>query len=555
MHTNILDILLEEGLLGKKDLEEASRAAASLGVDVEEYLLEKNLITEESYLRALAIRSKTRFARLAGEKIDEAVVRMLPAAISRRLGVVPITMEGDKVIIAVSKPLSIDALDEIRVYIKQEIRLIFAPSSDITSLIRRSYKGTVLDKSEIPEEVSVEVMESLEGGEGETGTDEAFGDKIVKEVNNIIYHAYHNGASDVHIEPSRRDVLVRFRVDGFLEEFCRLSKNMQSPVISRLKVMGNMDVAEKRMPQDGRVRLSISNKEVDLRIATYPTVFGEAAAIRILSEDQLITLERLGFLEDDLNLFKEIITKPYGIFLVTGPTGSGKSTTLYAALMEINSKEKHILSIEDPVEHEIPNVDQQQVNVKAGVTFATALRAMLREDPDVIMVGEIRDQETAEIALRAAMTGHLVFSTLHTNTAVGAVYRLVDLGVEPYLVASTLIGVMSQRLVRRICEECKEEVPVDTEKLGRLGSNVVLDKMYKGKGCSACRNSGYKGRIGIFELIHITEDMRVLINKMMPEVRLREKANAMGYRTMLEDGIEKVRLGLTTLDEVLRVTS
>lgn len=553
----LIKSLVEGGLITKGQLDVALESAKNLGIGVEKVLIDKGFITEEQYLKAFAERMKTTFIKLDEIGVDKDVVGLLPANIARKHCVIPVYRDGKKVAVAVCRPMDLTTFDELKQYLKDDIKPVFATGMDVRKAIGKYYRGASI--TEAGREGSVELLsaedESSFDKEPEKLEKVAWGDKIVTTVNNIIYQAYYDRASDIHIEPTRSDVGVRFRIDGFLEEFTRLPKSMHLPLISRIKVIGNMDVAERRVPQDGRMRVRVSGKEIDLRIATYPTMFGEAAAIRLLSQEQLITLPNLGFLEGDLKIFREIITKPHGIFLVTGPTGSGKSTTLYAALMEINSSEKHILSIEDPVEHEIPGIDQQQVNVKAGVTFANALRAMLREDPDVIMVGEIRDHETAEIAVRAAMTGHLVFSTLHTNTAIGTIARLIDLGVEPFLVASTMVGVMAQRLVRRICQDCKTEIVVAPELRAKLGENVDIAKAYCGKGCDQCRNTGYRGRIGIFEIIPVTEDVRILINKRMPEVRIREKVVALGLHSMLEDGLEKIRRGLTTVEEVIRVTS
>ncbi|MBI2341618.1 MAG: type II/IV secretion system protein, partial [Deltaproteobacteria bacterium] len=312
------------------------------------------------------------------------------------------------------------------------------------------------------------------------------------------------------------------------------------------------DVAEHRIPQDGRVRVRTQGREIDMRIATYPTVFGEAATVRLLGKEELLTLEDIGFCKNDLNVFIQLITKPHGILLVTGPTGSGKTTTLYASLMHVNSRDKHILSIEDPVENEIPGIDQQQINPKAGLTFASALRSMLRQDPDIIMVGEIRDKETADMAIRASMTGHFVFSTLHTNTAIGVIPRLLDLGVESYLLSSTLLGAISQRLVRKICPKCKEEAEIPRELAVGLGVKSI--KSFKGKGCKECRNTGYFGRTAIFEIIQTDDDLKKMISEKMPEVRIMEAVKDKGYHSILDDGLEKIKNGITTVEEVLKVT-
>ena len=347
-----------------------------------------------------------------------------------------------------------------------------------------------------------------------------------------------------------------------MEERIVLAKKMQLPVISRLKIMGGMDIAERRIPQDGRVNLKFMGNRIDLRLSTYPTMYGEKAVIRLLAKEGVIGLEDLGFSEEDRNRFSELILKPHGIFLVTGPTGSGKTTTLYAALQKVNSQEKNIISVEDPIENEINGVAQAQVNTKAGLTFASALRSILRQDPDIIMVGEIRDRETADIALRSAMTGHLVFSTLHTNTAIGAVGRLVDLGVERFLISSAMLGVLSQRLVRKICPECKVEVKPDPghlaffSKIEGFAQKIPKGgiKLFRGKGCKACRMMGYKGRLGIFELVTFNEKLKKLIADGASEEELKKLVRSEGIRDIIEEGALKAISGATTIEEVIRVT-
>jgi type II secretory ATPase GspE/PulE/Tfp pilus assembly ATPase PilB-like protein len=388
-----------------------------------------------------------------------------------------------------------------------------------------------------------------------TGSQEAaaLANQVVSSVDQLLQAALQQRASDIHLEPTREGLKIRFRIDGVLEQFAILPPHMQESILSRIKIMGSMDVAEHRISQDGRTRLRIGEREFDIRIATYPTLYGEAAAIRILSKEDVISLDSLGFSPKDHATFEKMIHKPHGIILVTGPTGSGKTTTLYTALQNIDRNKSHVLSVEDPIENEIDGVDQTQINTRAGVTFATALRAMLRQDPDVIMVGEIRDRETAEISLGAAMTGHLVLSTLHTNTAIGAIARLHDLGIETYLISATLLGVIAQRLVRRVCQSCKEEVVVPRELIMALGPKAVNVKTYHGKGCSECDNRGFKGRIGLYEFVEIDEEFRVLINNHAPDVRLREKAAMSGFHSILEDGIDKINQGLTTIEEVIRV--
>lgn len=552
--TDLSEMLIHEGLVTPEQMEIAlnsQKASESL----EDILIDKGFVEEETLLKALAKKMDTTFVSLSKYKVDPEIAQKIPYGLSKRYQAIALFEVEGTITVATSKPLNLAGLDQVRETLGAEVDFVFAPSSEVSQAIREYFRSASL--TDEGRNADVKVMDNfadpMEGGENLEKA--AAGETAVRTVNNIFAQAYEDAASDIHLEPNRNGLAVRLRIDGILDELHTIPKNLHLPVISRIKIIGNMDVAERRVPQDGRVRILVNGKELDLRIATYPTMFGEAAAIRLLAQEQLITMEDLGFLNNDLQIFMNLIKKPHGIFLVTGPTGSGKTTTLYSALQCINSREKHLLSIEDPVEHEIAGVDQQQVNVKAGMTFATALRAMLRQDPDVLMVGEIRDHETADIAVRAAMTGHVVFSTLHTNTAVGAVSRLADLGVEPFLIASTLLGVMAQRLVRKICSNCSAECEVSPEQLQQLGITSGVIEAYKGVGCKSCRGQGYKGRIGLFEIMQVNEEVRVLINKNAPEVRIREKIATLGHHSILEDGVEKVKLGLTTVDEVLRVSS
>jgi type IV pilus assembly protein PilB len=377
---------------------------------------------------------------------------------------------------------------------------------------------------------------------------------VVKLVNLLLTQAIKDKASDIHIEPEEDKVRVRFRIDGILHETSTAPKSLQSVITSRIKILSSMDIAETRKPQDGRIRLKMENKAIDMRVSSFPTIHGENLVLRVLDKSSVILgLGDLGFSEKDLKDFDKIIKQPYGIILVTGPTGSGKTTTLYSALYTINSMDKNIITVEDPVEYEMPLIRQTQVNPKAGLTFAAGLRSILRQDPDVVMVGEIRDKETADIAIQASLTGHLVFSTLHTNDAPSAVTRLIDMGVEPFLISSSVIGILAQRLVRKICPECKEKSAVPSEvakQLGLKGEAVF----YHGKGCKNCKASGYTGRIGIFEFLHVTEGIKKMIIGRASADDLKKKALEEGMKTLRVDGIDKVKLGMTTVEEILRVT-
>lgn len=558
----VAEELVESGVLTQDQLAVAVESHKNLGGNLVDILINRRFINEQQLTRGMAKKSGIVAMSLARYVPDPRVVTRLSPHQVEMWQVIPLFEVEDKLTAAIADPFNLATMDEVRAAVGGDVDFVLATPSDIQEAIRKWYGEDETTQDDGNLEVEIMRYESEESATDDPEESplvrlerEAEGERVVAAVNNILVQSYKEKASDIHLEPLRDALKIRLRIDGMLEELQSLPKTMHRAIISRIKIMGGMDVAESRIPQDGRVRLKVGGKEMDLRIATYPTMFGEAAAIRLLIQEQVITLEALGLLEKDLETFAKVITKPHGIFLVTGPTGSGKTTTLYAALHRIDRKTKHVLSVEDPVEHEIEGVDQTQINAKAGVTFAGTIRAMMREDPDVIMVGEIRDQETADITFRAAMTGHLVFSTLHTNSAVGSIARLIDLGVEPFLVSTSLLGVMAQRLVRRICPHCKGEVELSEHERQLIDPRSFGIAAYRGRGCKACRMTGYKGRIGIFELVALDDEFRVLVNGRAPEVRMREKAAAAGFRSILEDGAEKVRQGLTTVEEVLRVTA
>jgi type II secretory ATPase GspE/PulE/Tfp pilus assembly ATPase PilB-like protein len=408
-------------------------------------------------------------------------------------------------------------------------------------------------------ETSQERIVSVQYQETQDLIESAEDASIINFVNQVLLEAYRDRATDVHIEPFEDELMVRYRIDGVLHEtkVPQAIKNFQSAIISRIKIMANLNIAERRLPQDGRIRIKIGDDKVDLRVSIMPTPFGESVMIRILSSNILWGMESLGLLKPDLEILEKVIKKPHGIIFVTGPTGSGKTTTLYAALSKINDKDKKIITIEDPIEYQLKGIMQMQVQPKIGFTFANALRSMLRHDPDVMMVGEVRDYETAEITIRVALTGHLVFSTIHTNDAAGGVTRLVDMGVEPFLVASAVEGFIAQRLVRVICDNCKSEFKPDKEILRELGvSRMDLSKikLYEGKGCESCRFTGYKGRTAIYEILVMSEPIRELVLKRSSSDQIKKKALSLGMRTLRQDGWEKIKAGITTPGEVIRVT-
>ncbi len=561
--SNIIEVisvdLVAEGALTQDQLAVAKGAQETLGGDLGQILIKKGFITEKQLLKAMGKKLGLSVVSLTHYEVSSEIIDLLPPEHARKWQVIPLFKVENKVVIATADPFNLDALDDVSSIVNAEVDTVLAPLDEIDEAIKRYYKSEALITAS--QDASVEVLKEYDDGEAQKdlellkkAKEEAAGEDVVKTLNAIFYQAFKVKASDLHIEPMRKQLRIRFRVDGILEEASALSKDIHLPLLSRIKIVSGLDVAESRLPQDGRIRVLIDKTPVDMRINTYPTLFGEAAAIRLSVNQGVVNINDSGLFKRDLDLFKDIIKHPHGIFLVTGPTGSGKTTTLYGAMGYINTPEKHLISIEDPIEREIIGVDQTQINVRAGMTFPIALRAVLRQDPDIIMVGEIRDGETAEIAIRAAMTGHLVFSSLHTNTALGAVTRLMDLGIPSFLISSSLLGVMAQRLVRKICESCKSESDIP-EHLKGLFDQYEISKVYKGYGCQKCKMTGYKGRVGIFEIFAMNDELRIAINKNAQELRMIEILKVgKDYHTLMEDGVMKIAKGLTTIEEVLRTS-
>jgi type II secretion system protein E len=447
-------------------------------------------------------------------------------------------------------PQDIVALDQVRHLTKiVTVEPIVVSEKSLEKVIDSSY-GVSGSIEEIVRSIDKEkIVESAKRGVAEVAEEAP----IVKIVNIMVMQAVKERASDIHIEPEEDNFRVRYRIDGILREVNILPKNLQSAVISRVKILAKMDIAESRKPQDGRIRLKVESRDLDIRVSTFPTVHGENIVMRLLDKSSvLLGLKEVGFTEE-LGVFEKLIRRPNGIILVTGPTGSGKTTTLYAALTAISSMEKNIITIEDPVEYELPLIRQTQINPKAGITFANGMRAILRQDPDIIMVGEIRDKETAEIAIQAALTGHLVFSTLHTNDAPSAVTRLIDMGVEPFLISSSVIGILAQRLVRLVCNKCKEEYSPERQVLKDLGISES-SRFFRGKGCNACKNTGFLGRSAIFELCLVNDEIKKMIEARRPADEIKKKAISLGMKTLRDDGLKKAKAGLVSLEEVLEVT-
>jgi type IV pilus assembly protein PilB len=560
------EILVEMGFITQDQLEKALevvQATKSSRAHARELmgkiLINMGLINEEQLAQAIARQWNIPFIDLGNIDLSLEVAKIVPEDVCRRYKLIPVGREGDKLFIAMADPLDVYAIDHVRLITGMVVEPRVATESNIQAAIDRIFG---VDKSVKDALEQIEEMPGLQPpGEEEVGIDQlreiAEEAPIVRLVNLIITQAVRERATDIHIEPRKTDIAVRYRVDGLLHNARLVPKHLHPAITSRIKIISGMNIAERRIPQDGRIPLSIDGKEIDLRVSTLPTIFGEKVVMRILDKSStLLSLSQLGFMHDSQMVFERIINQPYGMILITGPTGSGKTTTLYAVLRQLNSPEKNLITVEDPVEYQLTGVNQVQINPKAGLTFANSLRSILRQDPDIIMVGEIRDSETAEIAINAALTGHLVLSTLHTNDAPSAITRLVDMGIEPFLIASSLIGVTAQRLVRKICPHCKVEYSPHIDSLSFLDleipKNVVL---YKGQGCEKCQGKGYLGRTALQEVMAVDESIKTLVVERASSSMIKEQAKKNGMRTLLEDGWAKVLEGITTMEEVLRVVA
>ncbi len=513
-------------------------------------------LSEEALLRRLAKALNWPFLELGRLNIPAEARKGLSTKVAFQYTVMPTQVDDGMLQVAVSNPFDTAMLNAVQFDARQPVRFALATRNDIEKALKKYYGVGAETLDEMAEDEPIELLVS-EDKEITEGDQEA---SVIKFVNQIIWEAYRNRATDIHFEPAEDELRIRNRIDGILHQIPMPPqlKRFQSAIISRIKVMSGMNIAEKRLPQDGRINVRIQGEEIDIRVSTVPTVYGESVSLRLLTRGKIfLSLDKLGFSPRDEALIRELIVKPHGIFLVTGPTGSGKSTSLYAFLSTINSVHKRIITIEEPVEYELKGINQIAVRPEIGLTFAVGLRHILRQDPNVIMVGEIRDLETAEIAIRAALTGHLVFSTLHTNDAPSAFTRLIDMGIEPFLVASSVEAVMAQRLVRTICPLCKTEQKVEKEYLQRIGfptADIETAKFYHGVGCEECRQLGYQGRTGIYELLVVSEALRPLIMNRAPASTIAQKAIELGMRTLRADGWNKVKEGITTIEEVLRVT-
>ncbi len=546
-------ILMDQGLISEKDLTRALEEQTRRGMGQKSlgaFLSEMGYVTEQGVLKAMGIQYNLPVMDLKGMRVDPSVLKLIPEELARRFRVLPLYLVEKELTLAVADPTHIYIIDTMANQTRCQIQPVLASERDIMEALDYNYRA--------PSQLQSQVEEALMASTDLKRLEEAGKDiSIIRTVDGILLRAIQEGASDIHVESGKDKLSIRLRVDGILKEYDSFSPKQQPAIISRIKIMSQLDISERYKPQDGRIKLQVADREIDVRVSTLPTYYGEKVVLRLLDQQKVqLNLEDLEFSPHNLNVLKNMIIQPYGLILVTGPTGSGKSTTLYSALNAIKSEEKNIITVEDPVEYQIPLINQVQVNLKKELTFANALRSILRQDPNVIMIGEIRDPETGQIATEAALTGHLVFSTLHTNDAPSSVIRLVEMGVEPFLLAPSLLGIVAQRLARKICVECKESYlprKVELDKLG-IPEGAAEVKFSRGKGCPACKGSGYKGRIAIHEILVADETVRNLISERAPLATIRAHAIQMGFINMRLDGVRKVVKGLTTLEEVLRVT-
>jgi len=571
--------LVEKGLLTQEKLDEVLKIQQATGTDLGRILIDQQLVSDRDVYEAKAHEMNIPFADLDRTTLDPGALNIVKESVAKRHNVVPIKKDGNRLWLAMADPNNIMAIDDVRISSRCQVLPVLASPGAIEDALRRAYGAGAATESTgdgagVPAPSaagrSMDMMSTLKGdiaaysARGDVDDDdkaaarEAEEGPIIRVANTIIQQAITERASDIHVEPQGRNLRVRYRIDGVLHEILNLPKYVQAPLISRYKILAEMNIAEKRLPQDGRIPIRYQNKDYDLRVSSIPTPSGEKIVMRILDKTSvLIGLNKLGFTPETQARLEELVIQPNGMVLSTGPTGSGKTTTQYSVLNKLNSIEKNILTIEDPIEYQLPGISQVQVNRKAGLSFANALRAFLRQDPDIIMVGEMRDLETAEIAIEASLTGHLVLSTLHTNDAPSAVIRMTDMGVEPYLIAATVIGVLAQRLARKVCSNCKEPREIKAADLRSFGFQLQdpdqTVTIWEGTGCEECRYRGFRGRIGIYEMMVINTEIAELIVRRAPLADIKEASKANGMKELREDGLVKVLEGVTTPDEVRRV--
>ena len=555
-------VFLERGLIDEEELRTALNLQAESREKLGKLLVDLGYISERDCLAVVSQHLNIPAVTASDFPPVPVLDNVLTFRFMKQCKFVPIALENNVLTLAMTDPMDSATLDSVRQATGYQIRPLLGAESEIMDLLEKFYGSSASTLGRIIEGIDEGEIENLDEIEDiEQLKDLASEAPVIRLVNLLISKAIENRASDIHIEPFEKDLKVRYRIDGILHDVESPPKKLKAALISRVKIMPKLNIAERRLPQDGRIKLKVLGKDIDLRVSTLPTLYGESVVMRILDKSNTspYDIRRLGFPEDSLREFEDLIRRPHGIFLVTGPTGSGKTTTLYSALSAINLPDKKIITIEDPIEYQIDGVNQIHVNPNIGLTFAAGLRHIVRQDPDVIMVGEIRDLETAEIAIRAALTGHLVFSTLHTNDAPSAITRLIDMGAQDYLIASSLLGVLAQRLVRVICPSCKSEVFPVPEMLDEIGfrrgdRRNGTDRFFEGRGCENCSNTGFVGRVGIYELMNITDDIRKLTVGKADSNQIRKKATENGMRSLRDDGWLKVRQGISSIAEVLRVT-
>jgi type IV pilus assembly protein PilB len=555
----VLKVLEEIGLVSRKQIAQA-RAKLNGAPSVVDVLVRDGVVSADDISRSLAAQAQMHWIDLSAVVIPPEIIAQISAADARRFKVIPVTFGESGLVLAISDPLDVDTIDSLNFLLQRDLELVCTSPEKIKQALIKYY-GTAEEAADVlRDKIGEDIDLGLEIGDGieAIAADEADA-PIIRLVSMLIIEAHKLGASDIHLEPLDKKFRVRFRIDGVLQEMQAPPKRLQSAIISRLKIMtGSMSIAEKRLPQDGRIQVKIKKKPIDLRVSTIPTNHGESIVMRVLDKSSLLLgLPELGFLSDDQEKFERLLRSPDGILLVTGPTGSGKTSTLYACLNYINKPDRKIITVEEPIEYQMTGINQVQVNTEVGMTFPIALRSILRQAPNIIMIGEIRDLETASIATNASLTGHLVFSTLHTNDAPSAIARLVDIGVQPFLVASSVHAIMAQRLVRRLCTHCKHPAELSETEMRALRiepSQMADAQVMKAPGCEYCRHTGYRGRMGIFEIFIIDDEVRHMINKRTSTFLLRQRARELGMRTLREDGVRKVLASLTSADEVISVT-
>jgi len=555
----VLKVLEEIGLVSRKQIAQA-RAKLNGAPSVVDVLVRDGVVSADDISRSLAAQAQMHWIDLSAVVIPPEIIAQISAADARRFKVIPVTFGESGLVLAISDPLDVDTIDSLNFLLQRDLELVCTSPEKIKQALIKYY-GTAEEAADVlRNKIGEDVDFGLEIGDGiEAITADEADAPIIRLVSMLIIEAHKLGASDIHLEPLDKKFRVRFRIDGVLQEMQAPPKRLQSAIISRLKIMtGSMSIAEKRLPQDGRIQVKIKKKPIDLRVSTIPTNHGESIVMRVLDKSSLLLgLPELGFLSDDQEKFERLLRSPDGILLVTGPTGSGKTSTLYACLNYINKPDRKIITVEEPIEYQMTGINQVQVNTEVGMTFPIALRSILRQAPNIIMIGEVRDLETASIATNASLTGHLVFSTLHTNDAPSAIARLVDIGVQPFLLASSVHAIMAQRLVRRLCTHCKHPAELSETEMRALRiepSQIGDAQVMKADGCEYCRHTGYRGRMGIFEIFIIDDEVRHMISKRTSAFLLRQRARELGMRTLREDGVRKVLAGLTSADEVISVT-